>query len=215
SLGGPADHQRENRRAAARQARRGQRRAARQWHHPSSSTFGGRASAGLVAAGTDGGGAWRESGDSAGNRDRRQRNRSLARPDDRARRSSAGGPEGCWTQGRTQMMTSLLALNALNFFMADVRDGLGPFLGVFLQGKGWSPAEIGVVMTIGGYAGMIATTPLGALVDATKAKRGLMIASALAIIAASMMILVVPTFSATAMAQAINAIAGAAVGPAI
>ena len=59
-----------------------------------------------------------------------------------------------------QMMKSLLALNALNFFMADVRDGLGPFLGVFLQEKGWSPAEIGVVMTIGGYAGMIATTPL-------------------------------------------------------
>jgi hypothetical protein len=75
------------------------------------------------------------------------------------------------------MMTSLLALNALNFFMADVRDGLGPFLGVFLQGRGWPPAEIGLVMTIGGYAGMIATTPLGAFVDATKAKRGLMITS--------------------------------------
>jgi MFS family permease len=99
--------------------------------------------------------------------------------------------------------------------MADVRDGLGPFLGVFLQGKGWSPAEIGLVMTIGGYAGMLATTPLGALVDATKAKRGLMIASALAIIAASTIILVIPTFPATSAAQAINGMAGAAVGPAI
>jgi len=113
------------------------------------------------------------------------------------------------------MMTSLLALNALNFFMADVRDGLGPFLGVFLQGKGWPPAEIGLVMTIGGYAGMIATTPLGAVVDATKAKRGLMIASALAIIAASTVILAMPTFAATSTAQAINGLAGAAVGPAI
>jgi MFS family permease len=113
------------------------------------------------------------------------------------------------------MMTSLLALNALNFFMADVRDGLGPFLGVFLQGKGWPPAEIGLVMTIGGYAGMIATTPLGALVDATKAKRGLMIASALAIIAASTVILAMPTFAAASTAQAINGVAGAAVGPAI
>src|ERR1700757_4619176 len=93
------------------------------------------------------------------------------------------------------MMTSLLALNALNFFMADVRDGFGPFLGVLLQGKGWSPAEIGLVMTIGGYAGMIATTPLGALVDATRAKRVLMIASALAIIAASTVILAMPNVS--------------------
>ena len=113
------------------------------------------------------------------------------------------------------MMTSLLALNALNFFMADVRDGLGPFLGVFLQEKGWPPAEIGLVMTTGGYAGMIATTPLGAVVDATKAKRGLMIASALAIIAASTVILAMPTFAATSTAQAINGVAGAAVGPAI
>ena len=30
----------------------------------------------------------------------------------------------------------------LNFFMADVRDGFGPFLGVLLQGKGWSPARL-------------------------------------------------------------------------
>jgi hypothetical protein len=48
------------------------------------------------------------------------------------------------------MDRSLLALCALNFFMADVRDGLGPFLGVFLQEQSWSPAEIGFVMTIGG-----------------------------------------------------------------
>ena len=46
------------------------------------------------------------------------------------------------------MSQSLQALNALNFFIADVRDGLGPFLGVFLQGKDWSPGQIGIVMTL-------------------------------------------------------------------
>ena len=49
-------------------------------------------------------------------------------------------------------------------------DGLGPFLGVFLQKQSWSPAEIGMVMTIGGLAGMVATTPAGALIDKTTAK---------------------------------------------
>ena len=44
------------------------------------------------------------------------------------------------------MKRSLVALCALNFFIADVRDGLGPFLGVFLQSNGWTPAEIGIVM---------------------------------------------------------------------
>ena len=56
------------------------------------------------------------------------------------------------------MIRSLLALNTLNFFMADVRDGVGPFLGVFLQQKGWSPAAIGLVMTIGGYAALAYAT---------------------------------------------------------
>ena len=80
----------------------------------------------------------------------------------------------------------LIALNALNFFMADVRDGLGPFLGVFLQEQNhWSPAEIGLVMTIGGLAGMVATAPLGALVDRTRAKRSIMVVTAIAIVAAS------------------------------
>ena len=46
------------------------------------------------------------------------------------------------------MSQSLQALNALNFFIADVRDGLGPFLGVFLQGKDWSSGQIGIVMML-------------------------------------------------------------------
>ncbi len=113
------------------------------------------------------------------------------------------------------MSGSLAALNALNFFMADVRDGLGPFLGVFLQENDWSPAGIGLVMSIGGYAAMVATTPLGALVDGTKRKRALMVLSAIAIIAAAMTILFVPSFPATAAAQVVIGIAGAVVVPAI
>jgi MFS family permease len=113
------------------------------------------------------------------------------------------------------MANSIGALNALNFFMADVRDGLGPFLGVFLQGKGWAPGEIGIVMTIGGFAGMLATTPLGALVDATKAKRAILVAAAVVIVGASIINYFAPHFAVTAFAQAACGIAAAAVGPAI
>ena len=62
---------------------------------------------------------------------------------------------------------SLTCLSLLCFALADVRDGLGPFLGIFLQSHGWTPDSIGYVMTIGGLAGMAVTTPLGALADAT------------------------------------------------
>lgn len=66
---------------------------------------------------------------------------------------------------------SLTCLSLLCFALADVRDGLGPFLGIFLQSHGWTPDSIGYVMTIGGLAGMAVTAPLGALADATRRKR--------------------------------------------
>lgn len=110
---------------------------------------------------------------------------------------------------------SLPALNSLNFFMADVRDGLGPFLGVFLQEKGWGPQDIGLIMTAGGFAGMLATTPLGAFVDATKAKRAVMIAASVAIIAATLTMLYVPNLSVVLFAQVVQGVAGAVIAPAI
>jgi MFS family permease len=113
------------------------------------------------------------------------------------------------------MNSSLAALNALNFFMADVHGGLGPFLGVFLQARHWSPAEIGIVMTIGGIAGMVVTTPAGALVDRTRAKRTIVVATAILITLASIAILFWPVFTVVSGAQVVSGIAGAAIGPAI
>jgi predicted MFS family arabinose efflux permease len=107
------------------------------------------------------------------------------------------------------------ALNALNFFMADVRDGLGPFLSVYLQSENWSPSRIGLVMTIGALVGMAATAPLGALVDRIRAKRALIVVSAVATVLASMVILFAPGFLNTAISQAISGVAGAAIAPAI
>jgi len=110
---------------------------------------------------------------------------------------------------------SLFALNALNFFMADVQAGLGPFLGVYLQARHWPPAEIGIVMTIGGISGMVATTPLGALVDHVRWKRAIVIVAAIAITLAAIAILPRQDFALVAAAQAAIGVAAAAVGPAI
>jgi MFS family permease len=109
------------------------------------------------------------------------------------------------------MMRSLAALGALNFFMADVRDGLGPFLGVYLQSKDWSPAEIGTVMTIGGLVGVAATTPAGMLVDRIRAKRSMMVVAAIVTIAVSFAILFFPGFLLTAATQAASGITGAVI----
>jgi hypothetical protein len=54
------------------------------------------------------------------------------------------------------------ALDAANFFLADVRDALGPYLAVYLlTERQWDAASIGVVMSIATVAGILAQTPAG------------------------------------------------------
>ena len=61
------------------------------------------------------------------------------------------------------------ALDGVNFFLADVRDGLGPYLAIYLLAvHKWEPASIGLVMTVAGLAALLAQTPAGALMDRVK-----------------------------------------------
>lgn len=110
---------------------------------------------------------------------------------------------------------ALPALAALNFFMADVQAGVGPFLGVFLLAHGWQSGLIGTVMTIGGLAGMAMTAPAGALVDATARKRLVVVVPGLCSVLASASVLVSQHFWLVSISQVTTAIAGAAIGPAV
>jgi MFS family permease len=113
-------------------------------------------------------------------------------------------------------MRPLAALNALNFFMADVRDGLGPYLAVYLLTvQKWDEARIGIVMSIAAAAGIVAQTPAGAVVDATRAKRALMVTAAIAITAASLMLPWLSGFWTVAISQGVAHTAGAIFAPAI
>jgi predicted MFS family arabinose efflux permease len=69
------------------------------------------------------------------------------------------------------LMQTGVALDALNFSVAGAQEGFGPFLGVYLQQQGLNPAITGVAMGLAGLAGLVATTPIGVVVDRTKAKR--------------------------------------------
>jgi MFS family permease len=66
---------------------------------------------------------------------------------------------------------SVHALEATNFFLADVQTGLGPFLAAYLAGAGWEPGRVGVALTIGGIITVVLQAPAGALVDQLKSKR--------------------------------------------
>ena len=87
-------------------------------------------------------------------------------------------------------------LDWLNFFLADVRDGLGPYLAIYLLTvQKWDEASIGIVMTIGGIAAIVAQTPAGAWIDRTHAKRLLVIVAAVIVTGASLLLPLFPNFS--------------------
>ena len=106
-------------------------------------------------------------------------------------------------------------LLSLNFFMADMQAGIGPVLGVFLLAHGWQSGLIGTVMTVGGVAGMLMTTPAGALIDATRRKKLYVIIPGICTVTASGMILLSQSFWLVTVSQVATAIAGAAIGPAV
>ena len=109
----------------------------------------------------------------------------------------------------------LWPLLAVNFFMADMQSGIGPFVGVFLLGKGWTTAMIGTAMTIGNIAGMLITTPVGGFIDTSRHKRAWVIVPGVAVVAASSIILFWQNFWAVATSQIATSIAGVAVVPAV
>jgi MFS family permease len=66
---------------------------------------------------------------------------------------------------------SVHALEATNFFLADVQTGLGPFLAAYLAGAGWEPGRVGMALTIGGIITVVLQAPAGAIVDQLRSKR--------------------------------------------
>lgn len=118
-------------------------------------------------------------------------------------------------KGATVDKKIIWPLQCLNFFMADLQAGVGPFLGIFLLAHGWKSGLIGSVMTIGGVAGMIMTIPAGALIDATKRKRFYVVISAVFTILASCVILFSQEFWVVSISLVATAIAGSVIGPAI
>jgi MFS family permease len=112
-------------------------------------------------------------------------------------------------------MRRLWPLLLLNFFMADMQSGIGPFVGVFLLEQGWQSGLIGTAITFGNVAGMLVTIPIGAFIDATNYKRSWVILPGICVVLASAIILLSQQFWVVATSQIATSIAGAAIVPAV
>ena len=108
------------------------------------------------------------------------------------------------------------ALDALNFFSADVRNLFGPFVNVYLvAGRGWTQTDVGLIMTASGLLGIALQTPIGAAIDVTRAKRGVIVMTMAAMTASAFVIYALPAFWPMALATCGLAVAGDAFLPAV
>ncbi len=107
-------------------------------------------------------------------------------------------------------------LDGLNFFLADVRDGLGPYLAIYLLSvHHWQPASIGAVMTVSAIIGLMTQTPAGALMDRLHAKRMTLAIAAVLVTATCLMLPWTQSFAVVASTQALSALAASVIAPAI
>ncbi|MGU3653936.1 MFS transporter [Mycolicibacterium sp. A43C] len=110
---------------------------------------------------------------------------------------------------------SLISLAVLNFFLADARDGLGPFLDAFLATRGWSSVALGAIATTGGLIGLVVTPLFGALVDRSRRKRALVAGPVIVVTAVALLTLIAPTGPIVWVGQVGTAVIGAVIGPAM
>ena len=116
---------------------------------------------------------------------------------------------------RAASATSLRALDAVNMFLADVRDGLGPYLAIYLTMRHWDPGRIGIAMSAMGIASVAAQTPAGAFIDRTRHKRLAIGAAAVAVAIGAVAMVLWPTFPTILAAQVLMGASSAIFGPAI
>lgn len=108
------------------------------------------------------------------------------------------------------------ALDWLNFFLADVRGGLGPYLNVFLLTRmDWSQAAIGAVLTTSGLIGVMAHPAVGVFIDNTRAKRALIIAGVLLLSCCGLAIVWMPVTPVVLIADIFMAVLGGVFAPTV
>lgn len=110
----------------------------------------------------------------------------------------------------------LNALDWLNFFLADVRGGLGAYVNVFLLTKvQWSQAAIGAVLATSGLIGIMAHPAVGAFIDRTRAKRALIIAGAFVLSGCGLAIIWMPVIPIVLVADILMAVLGGVFAPTV
>jgi MFS family permease len=110
---------------------------------------------------------------------------------------------------------SLRALDWLNFFVANVQTGFGPFIASYLASHKWTQGEIGFALSVGTISAMVSQVPAGAAVDAMRNKKGAAAWAIGAIILSAMLLALSPTGVPVVAAEVFHGFASCMLVPAM
>jgi MFS family permease len=110
---------------------------------------------------------------------------------------------------------SLRALDWVNFFLAGILAGFGPYVAVYLADQKWTQEKIGLVLSASALAGLLSQVPGGELLDTTPSKRGIVALGVLVVALSAMIIEFRPTFPLVLIGLTLQGITGGVLGPAI
>lgn len=106
-------------------------------------------------------------------------------------------------------------LDWLNFFVADVQTGFGPFVAVYLTTQAWTEVQIGFALSLGTMTAMLSQLPAGALVDATRHKRRTAMAALLGIALSAVLLAAWPATLPVLIAEILHGFASCVMNPSI
>jgi MFS family permease len=98
-------------------------------------------------------------------------------------------------------------LDLLNFFIADVQTGFGPFVAVYLTARHWTQVEIGFALSLGTITAMVSQVPAGVLVDAMRGKREAVAAGIVAVGLSALLLAAWPVLLPVLVAQVLHGFA--------
>ena len=110
---------------------------------------------------------------------------------------------------------SLYGLDGVNFFLAAVLAGFGPYVAAYLADQKWTQADIGLVLTAGSVAGLLSQLPGGELLDKVRSKRAVIAIGACIVILSSLILAFWPSFPLVFIGLVLQGSTGGFLGPAI
>ena len=116
---------------------------------------------------------------------------------------------------RQRSSPGLASLDWLNFFVATLQTGFGPFIAVYLTSQKWTQAGIGLALGIGTAVTLLSQVPAGLLVDSVRSKRGAVFAAILLVALSALLLAEVPYPLPVMGAQSLHGFASCLLAPAI